>query len=365
MKYLFVLGRNPKLSESEIKSFLKKEDIRAKFEGIVKNSLLIETQNKLPEIIKNLGGTIAIGEILAEGSINDIKAKLEKTMLYLGTENKLTYSIWNFSDGNEYNLFSDYLKKRFRKERLKASEKPLTGRLELQNGGEIKIAGGNITEEFFVLKNAFGKIIQRTNYSEIEKRDMWKPERRESLAISPRLAKIMLNFSETKAGETIVDPFCGIGVILQEALIQGINVIGIDKDSAAVSGAKRNLEWAKTRAKYFLINEDSKRAKISRADSFVSEPWLGETLKKIPAEANTRKILNNYETLVSKVLNNLKRKISGKFVFTAPYILLFNKERIGCNINSILSKTSLKLKSRFQEYRKNQIVGREIFVLEK
>ena len=53
-----------------------------------------------------------------------------------------------------------------------------------------------------------------------------------------RLAKILINLSEVKDEEILLDPFCGIGVILEEALLQNINVIGIDKDKKAVDRCK-------------------------------------------------------------------------------------------------------------------------------
>ena len=67
----------------------------------------------------------------------------------------------------------------------------------------------------------------------VKNRDMNKPVRREALAISPRLSKILINLSEAKPHDKLLDPFCGIGGILAEALIKRINVHGIDKDKMA------------------------------------------------------------------------------------------------------------------------------------
>jgi len=361
MKYLFILGRNPELSIAEIFFYFKKNKIKTLGNWKKRNSLLVEIKDNLSEEIVNfLGGTISIGKVLCE-----IKEKeLEKEMIYSGTNNKLNYCIWNFSENENFEALSFYLKKRFKKEKLKATQKNLTGEINFQNGKRIKIAKGKIDEEYFVFENYFGKIFFKSDYKEIEKRDMDKPERREELAISPRLAKIMINLSGAK--ENLLDPFCGIGVILFEALLQKLKVVGIDKDKNAILNAGKNLLWGNFNKKdYKLINADSKKIKISEVDCIVTEPDLGLILKKAVNKKQAEKQLKKFENLIIFVLNNLKNKVKGKIVFTAPYIKLVNKKRIGCDINKISQETRLKIIERFEEYRENQIVGREIFVLMK
>ncbi len=361
MQYLFILGRNLELSEAEIFSYLKKEGIFIKEHKKIDNALLIETDKELDKnTINKLGGTIAIGEVICKVD----EKELGKINIYTGTNNKLNYVIWNFSKHSSYNKLSDYLKKRFRGESLKATQRNLTGNLKIQNGKEVRISSGLIDEEYFVFEDKFGKVIEKCDYKTLEERDMEKIVRRSELAISPRLAKIMINLSEIKKNQILLDPFCGIGIILTEALIQGINVIGIDKDKNAIEGAKKNLKQLDIK-KYELINADSMHVKIKQVDSLVTEPELGILVKKIPNEEETRNILTKYESLMISVLNNLKNSVNGRFVFTAPFILTNNKKRFSVNIENILRKIDLKLISRFQEYREEQIVGREIFVMEK
>ena len=63
-------------------------------------------------------------------------------------------------------------------------------------------------------------------------------------------------------------------------------------------------------------------------------------------------------------INNLKGNISGKIVFTSPYIRTI-KKRVGCNIERIQKETDYKLVDKFpiEEFKHNQVVGRQIFVL--
>ena len=354
MKYLFILGRNPELSIAEIvavfgnKKFIKNG-----------NAILLEIEKLEEGIIKRFGGVYAIGEVLC--NVNE----LDKKNIYLKTKNNISYVLWDFSSKTEE--VRDYLKKRFKKERLKATEKRLNF-MVLQSGETAGVSHGLIDEEYFVFDDYFGKIIQKTSFKEIEKRDMKKPIIRQELAISPRLAKIMIGLSNVKQGGILLDPFCGIGVILQEALIQGINVIGIDKDKEAVKGCRENLKFLNPSKKYKLFNEDSKKVKIKeRVDVIVTEPYLGEILRKVPTEEKAREILKEFEALVISVLNNLKGNVKGKIVLTAPIIQIFKKDkRISCNAERIQKATGLKfLQKPIQEFREGQIVGREIFVMGK
>ena len=370
MKYLFILGRNPDLSIAEIKSVFGKS---LKNFLISKNAMILDLEEKIPRgILKNLGGTLAIAEVLASGEISEMQKNLDKIEICSQTKNNFNYVIWNFSNEEFYNGILNYLKERFRNEKFKPTRKNLTGRMEMQSGESVEISGQNMDEEYFIFsdkeENFFGKIIEKTDYVEIEKRDMQKPVRREELAISPRLAKIMINLSQVMKGERLVDPFCGIGVILQEALLQGIKVVGIDKDEKAVEGARQNLNWKKfSKENFELINADSSKVKIKPSNAIVSEPDLGIILRKMPNKKQAGEILTKYENLVISVINNLKKNISGKIVLTSPYMTTVEKKRTGCDVARILSKTGLKIVAGFpiEEFRKGQIVGRRILVLER
>ncbi|HPD82167.1 MAG TPA: DNA methyltransferase, partial [Candidatus Pacearchaeota archaeon] len=280
--------------------------------------------------------------------------------------NKFNYSIWNFSERTDE--ISDYLKKRFRREKLKSVEKKFTGRMSLQEGGKIDVVSSNlIDEEYFVYEEYFGKIIQKTDSRKNEERDMKKPFRREELSISPRLAKIMINLSEIKENEKIVDAFCGIGVILIEALDMELKVIGIDKDSEAIKGVQENLNFFKfSKENYSLLNNDSSKIKIGQVNALVSEPDFGQILKSSPNRKEAEYMIKKFENLMINVLNNLKKSVKGKFVFTTPLIRI-GKNRLECNFGKISEKTGLKICPNFpiEEFRKNQIVGREIVVMEK
>lgn len=369
MKHLFVLGRNINLSVAELFSYFEKEGNKVMGYKILKNSILIDLKNKIEgRIVDNFGGVFCIGEIILEEDKKNIFNSLEKIELYSGKKNKLNYAIWDFSES--FQDLEEYLKKRFRAEKLKATLKHMTGKIDLQEGEDFGIPSSKlIDEEFFIFdymgKVLFGRINEKFDSDSIEKRDMGKPVRRESLAISPRLSKILINLSKVKKGETLLDPFCGIGGIVSEALLKEVKVIGIDKDKNAVLGAKQNLSWFKfNKNDYEILCGDSGTFEISGAQAIATEPDLGETLKKIPQRKEATSTLQKFEDLMIKVIRNFKSKVSGRVVFTSPYIRI-GKKRVKCNIENILEKTGYKLIHEIPEYRESQVVGRVIYVIEK
>ncbi len=364
MKYLFILGRNIELSTEELKSFFEREKIIFKILSMVKNGLLVETEKKLEKgIADHLGGIISVGEVLADGSFEKICLELDDKPIYFKGGNKLNYVVFNFG-GDDYEDILFYLKNRFKEERLKATEKKITGNVKLQTGEFVaNVISNLIDEQYFVFKNNFGRIIEKYDSDAVEKRDMEKPVRRNELSISPRLAKILVNLSQVKKGETLLDPFCGIGTVLQEALLQGIKVMGVDKDKSATNNAKINLKWFNFSDKtYKIFNDDSSLVKIPHVEGIATEPDLGELQKKNPSPEKAKQIVSGFERLMINVINNLKKNTRGRIVFTAPLIET-GRKKISPDFNRIAKATGMKIIiGPIQEFREKSIVGRNIVV---
>jgi tRNA G10 N-methylase Trm11 len=368
MKYLFLLGRNVALSVAEVNAFFEKERFNFKISEPIDNALIVDVENPLKKnIIEKFGGVISIGQVLTSGNISKILQDLEKETLFYGTKNKLNYVLFNF-DGKNYSEISDYLKQRFKREKLKATEKKLSTNIKLQEGGfASKVSSNLINEQYFIFQDNFGRIIETCDYDSIEKRDMKKPVRRESLSISPRLSKILINLSKVKERRTLLDPFCGVGTILQEALLQNIRVIGVDKNKQAIDDAETNLSWFNfKKSDYKLITHDSQKIKLNNIDAIATEPDLGELQKKFPSKEKAKEILSGFETLIINVINNLKGEVKGRIVFTCPLIKV-GHDHLSCDFEKISSQTNTKIAKNFpiSEFRKDSIVGRSILVLEK
>ena len=100
--------------------------------------------------------------------------------------------------------------------------------------------------------------------------------------LPPKVARMMLNLVQITQTDslTILDPFCGTGGILTQALILRNNCIGIDNDLKAIAISKFNLENINTENQYSLIHGDSTKIgsdKLtpSSIDAIVTEGYLG------------------------------------------------------------------------------------------
>ena len=178
MKYLFILGRNVELSKQEVFAYFGSRKNKILSFEIRKNALLIDLEN-LPDkmIVNDFGWVISIGRVFEEGDVKNIFDKINKRELYFGKNNKLNYVVWDFALDNSTEFVSDYLKKRFRSEKIKATEKPFSGNIASQDGENFqKVNSKNIGEEFFVFGNSkkllFGKILEKYDYEKVELRDM-------------------------------------------------------------------------------------------------------------------------------------------------------------------------------------------------
>ncbi len=77
-------------------------------------------------------------------------------------------------------------------------------------------------------------------------RDQLRPHRDAKVGmLPPKLAQIIINLAagSLKPPAILLDPFCGTGVIMQEALLMGYGVTGTDIDPRMVQYSEQNISW--------------------------------------------------------------------------------------------------------------------------
>lgn len=358
MKTFFILGRNPELSRVEVLEFLKARGRTHKEILFHEDILIIETNEGERFDIQDFGGIMHLGEITFEGTKEELKKYLEINEII--PADKFSYAIHGDFD-------IQILKDKFKAERKKAAQKHGRGLLEFQDGHKGKNPKADFHIFFHEVKDVIyqGLATQTYDPTEVKKRDMEKPFRREALAISPRLAKILINISGAKPHDRLLDPFCGIGSILQEALIKRINVYGIDKDKQASVDAGHNLRWLTreydVKAKYQIDNNDSRRAPDLQFAAMATETPLGKLLTKKPSDNQARQIIQNFEAYMVPILKRLKKvkKSSAKIAITFPVIRNFHVDA-----QKLAERSGMKLYIRpILESRKDQFISRDILVL--
>ncbi len=353
MKYAFVLGRVYTLSIAELVELLNKKDDSLGLTGLEpeivcasEEILLVE----LPQAInvhklqKNLGGVVKILQVIDEvkkrpqDSLNfalkhyfrpsllkkqflkEYKGKIQFGLSVYLLNRKLADKPEASKNGMpSMNIFSEpkrlgmMVKKTLtdmgfsarlvlpEMNSLSLASVAVTKNLLLEKGSEICILAG---EE--ILYTAKTLVVQ--DFEDYGRRDYQRPIRDEKQGmIPPKVAQVMLNLSGAKTNDTILDPFCGIGTMIQEGLLLGFRMIGSDINKFAIKGSIQNLEWFKNRyhisqSKFGLEVSDATQglnklitdsgAKIS---AIVTEGTLGPVYSAYPTQ---KEIEMNFDDLI-------------------------------------------------------------------
>jgi len=368
-QYLFVLGRDPELSIIEIESLLETLNIDFEITDQNKSIAVISSEEINPNIINKLGGTIKIAKVISSsGRIPDIEENLEKEEFYMGTKNKAFYSVEGYQTGLT-DLVTEIIKEYFKKIKVKGILKK-----DIEPSGMIKKDFLETGVSIVIFKNYIARTIALTNPLETKERDLSRPNVDYMKTISIRLAKILINLSQAKEGETLVDPFCGSGTLLQEALLKGINVIGIDKDPEAIKQSRENLEYIKNKysikMNYQLIRLDATKLSMAvrEADAIVTEPYMGPYIRKLPTIAEAKNLSAELTRLYDAVINQASQilKKGKRIVIIIPRIRTRENKNVIISMDSIIEKTGLRkvYDPVLYAYQKSKL-HREIYVLEK
>ena len=415
MKYLAVLGRQPEISIAELEMLSDAKWHQMSFSG--RSSRLSSQGSSLgprsncgfpskdismPLDIDRLGGTMKLAVELDEPPL-EFLAKLP--------EGKLTIGV------------SDYSKKASRKtasmEALKLKkilvrhgrsvrvvenkDAVLSTATSLHNGlngkNERKVELIKVDDEWY-------KVIGVQDIDAYAKRDQARPARDAKVGmLPPKLAQILINLcGPLKPDSVVLDPFCGTGVVLQEALLMGYSAYGTDISERMVEYANKNLNWL-VKSKNIHSRAASGRTKatggrrlsspcqapdslelnvfwisqgdatsfqwVHPIDAVACEGYLGKPFLKIPTEMELKEQKQECGAIILGFLKNLAGQIKKDtpVVIAVPAWLRPDKsyerleivdeiEKLGYNVNN-------KTREGLLYHRDSQIVARDILILRK
>jgi len=359
MKTFFILGRNPELSRHEILEFLKARNRQFTEVFFEENFLVLETPDDEKFNIQEFGGVMWLGKITTEGTVEDLSKDIEQDEII--PADKFTYAVFGNQD-------IQIIKDKFKKRKKKAVVKHGRQQIKFQDGTKHDLPNADFYLFYHEHKGIiyFGMATQDYNDKGVKHRDMKKPVRREYLAISPRLSKILINLSGAKPRDLLLDPFCGIAGILQEALIKKMNVHGIDKDKDATIGAKQNLKWLASeyniKNNFTIQNIDSRKTPDLQFAAIATETPLGKVLRKKPDDKEAKTIITNFEAYIIPILRKLRdvKKKKAKIAITFPVIRNFHAD-----VEKIANKCALKIHIKpILESRPDQFISRDIIVFQ-
>jgi len=175
----------------------------------------------------------------------------------------------------------------------------------------------------------------------------------------------------------ILDPFCGTGVILQEAVLKGYSAYGTDLSEKMISYSKDNLDWLSDiyhkKFNYDLHEGDAMKTKWQQPiDAVVGETYLGQPFSAPPSPAKLDEVVRNCNYIITEFLKNLGSQIKPG----TPICIAIPawRDKKGDFTHLPLIATIARLGYRPHEftnisqndllyYRENQVVARELLVL--
>ena len=164
----------------------------------------------------------------------------------------------------------------------------------------------------------YAKTVAEQDIERYTVRDRGRPRRDARVGmLPPKLAQIIINLagSHTEAtGKRILDPFCGTGVVLQEALLMGYDTYGTDLEPRMIDFSRANLEWLErefgTSDHYELAAGDATSFHWNRPiDAVACETYLGQPFNTFPTPDKLEQVRSTCSLIIEKFLTNLNPQI--------------------------------------------------------
>ena len=390
--FVCILGRQPEISLAELEAVYGKSSV----DQVAKNVATVETPLLNLEI---LGGTLKCGRVVEaikthrSGSRQEFVSISRKiTNYYLekwkSSDRKITLGISAYGfdisprDVQKTGLIlKSNLKKLGVSLRLVPNIEPALSTAVSHNN---KLGLSDNKVEIMIIHARDSILIAEScgaqNISAYSKRDQNRPKRDAFVGmLPPKLAQIMLNLAVGNSGpdQTILDPFCGTGTVLQEALLRNFKVIGSDLNPKMIDYTKRNLDWlikthrAKPDGIIDISEADAMTNQWTNAKNItavVCEAYLGQPFSAPPSPEKLKEVSRNCNHIISEFLKNIHPQISPntKLCIAVPawqdkdgrltHLPLINKlDQLG--YKNVLHKQLIYR-------REDQIVAREILALD-
>lgn len=398
--YLFVLGRNPILSRTELKNFCDEILYDENKSLLLAENLKFENPRNLPKtpeqlFLDRLGGTIRFGEVIGEyRSENELIASMLQKVQEDKPEGKVNLGISAWGCGRDFlkhflpetkNAFRDQLNRNCRivnapGENLDSGK--IFGEKLLRNGFEF-LVWRRSEPGFKDVPNPGSYLLAKTvanqNLRNYTLRDREKDFRDARMGMMPpKLAQIMMNLANPRWDEVVIDPFCGSGTLNIEAAITGFQTIGSDLEEKHVFEARQNFEQMSEKFRYEKMSGeffgcDATKFPLEKASGvIVTEGFLGNVFEKY---ATPQKIEQEGDLIVrlwEKIISHFEKSTVRTICFCLPIWKyrgrdFYISEKLFAKIgqSSYIPSALFEGKYTFLYARPDSFVQREICVLQR
>jgi tRNA G10 N-methylase Trm11 len=384
--YIAILGRQPALGIAELERVYGSDSV----DFFSDHTALVDSDEF--HLIR-LGGTLKAGRVVADlsGDWRKVSQKIisQYSSHWANHEGKITLGIsaYGFDVApREVQRTGIVLKQQLKKTGVSLrlvpnSESALSSATSHHN----KLGLSDNKVELLIVRGKGNKVViaessGAQNITAYTKRDQERPKRDAFVGmLPPKLAQMMINLAHPAQNSRILDPFCGTGVILQEAALMNYQVYGTDLSDKMIDFSKANLEWLRAShhvdVKSSIHQGDAMTTSWQQPlDAVIGESYLGQPFSAPPSLSKLAEVRRNCDHIISSFLKNLASQIQPgtplciavpawkdtNSTFThLPLIGQLNSlgyERVA--FKNIVDKDLLY-------YREDQVVARELLVLTK
>jgi len=96
-------------------------------------------------------------------------------------------------------------------------------------------------------------------------------------SLHPKFARALVNLTQVRAGQTLLDPFCGTGAIVAEAAMVGLNARGTDIAERMIDGARQNLSHLGLKADLRESDVGDISRTVTSAKGIATDPPYGRS----------------------------------------------------------------------------------------
>ena len=393
MRYVAIAGRQSLISLAEIQALYDKA-ARLVGKKLIFFEIDEDGEENISPDINRLGGSLKLGKFFDTDF-----SKLAKFLATAHPEGKITLGISDFSKQKKSGL----AKQKSMELKRNLARMGRSVRVITSNEPEISSATAHHNQlgekagcfEIFLIDREIYLSLGTQNITAYTERDQARPARDAKVGmLPPKLAQILINLcGKLPEGARVLDPFCGTGVVLQEAAIMGYVPYGTDLNERMVEYSKKNLSWLfnERNRKRFKILPDliQKKDQILNAisvgdatnftwegeiDAVAFEGYLGAPMSKPPVDIKFKTEKAKCREIAMGFLKNITPQIKSgtPVVMALPAWLRENGKYAGLNILDEIQEMGYNFE-KFQDlsqsdllyYREGQIVAREIIVIRK
>ncbi len=339
--YIALLGRQPELSIAEL------ERVFTDVSWFSPQTALISTPATVD--IQRLGGTQKVGRVVLQLDTTDWRRVSDALVKHYagqwnGASGKITLglSAYDFTvSPREVQKIGLVLKSKLKNHGVSLRLVPnQESNLSTATAHHNKLGLSDNKVELLIIKGRKDTIIAESlgaqNITALAARDQGRPRRDAFVGmLPPKLAQIMINLAglsqemaplantarpieankPNRSSLRILDPFCGTGVLLQEAALMGYAVYGTDLAEKMVRYSSENLAWLHDKyrvdTKSDLAEGDATDTTWHQpVDAVVSEVYLGQPFSAPPSASKLTEVRGNCNHIIGLFLKNLSNQIT-------------------------------------------------------